>query len=138
MTAPHGTGGRVRNALRSLSGRTGVPSTYSQIVRKCTLTYYADMTWMTSSEARATLPELLTRVDEGDEITITRHGHPVAVMVRPDALRSRRAQSALADAERVHELLATARATALHSSGGMSPQRAEQLVGEIRAGRAAR
>lgn len=96
------------------------------------------MTSITTSEARASLPDLLARVNEGDEVTITRHGHPVAVMVRPDALRSRRAETALADAERVHELLATARATALPRSGGVSPQRAEELVREIRAGREAR
>ncbi len=45
------------------------------------------MTTMTVSEARAALPELLTRVEEGEEVTITRHGKAVAVLVRPDALR---------------------------------------------------
>jgi antitoxin (DNA-binding transcriptional repressor) of toxin-antitoxin stability system len=39
---------------------------------------------MTISEARAALPEVLNRVAEGEEITITRHGRPVAVVVRPD------------------------------------------------------
>jgi prevent-host-death family protein len=48
------------------------------------------MTSITVSEARAALPELLSRVQDGEEITITRHGRPVAVLVRPDALRSRR------------------------------------------------
>lgn len=37
------------------------------------------------------MPELLDRVLAGDEVTITRHGRPVAVVVRPDALRVRRA-----------------------------------------------
>lgn len=36
------------------------------------------------SEARANLPLLLTRVADGEEITITRHGHPVAVVVGHD------------------------------------------------------
>jgi antitoxin (DNA-binding transcriptional repressor) of toxin-antitoxin stability system len=39
---------------------------------------------MTISEARAALPEVLNRVDEGEEITITRHGRAAAVVVRPD------------------------------------------------------
>jgi len=39
---------------------------------------------LTISEARAALPEVLNRVAEGEEITITRHGRPVAVVVRPD------------------------------------------------------
>jgi prevent-host-death family protein len=43
------------------------------------------MASMTVSEARAALPRLLTRVDAGEEITITRRGKPVAVVVRPDA-----------------------------------------------------
>jgi antitoxin (DNA-binding transcriptional repressor) of toxin-antitoxin stability system len=46
---------------------------------------------MTVSEARAALPELLDRVLAGEEVTITRHGRPVAVVVRPDSLRVRRA-----------------------------------------------
>ncbi|MGH3814617.1 MAG: type II toxin-antitoxin system Phd/YefM family antitoxin [Pseudonocardiaceae bacterium] len=33
---------------------------------------------------------MLDRVAQGDEITITRHGQPVAVVVRPEALRTRR------------------------------------------------
>lgn len=39
---------------------------------------------MTVSEARAALPEVLTRVAAGEEITITRYGSAVAVVVRPD------------------------------------------------------
>jgi prevent-host-death family protein len=93
------------------------------------------MTSMTVSEARAALPELLTRVEEGEEVTITRHGRTVAVIVRPDALRSRRARAALDDADRIHDLLAEAAVTALPEGAGLTPQRAEELIGEIRAGR---
>ena len=46
--------------------------------------YDSCMAVMTVSEARAALPEVLTRVAQGEEITITRHGSPVAVVVRPD------------------------------------------------------
>ena len=44
---------------------------------------------MTVSEARAALPEVLTRVAQGEEITITRYGSPIAVVVRPDVVWSR-------------------------------------------------
>lgn len=42
------------------------------------------MAVMTISEARAALPEVVNRVAEGEQITITRHGQPAAVVVRPD------------------------------------------------------
>jgi hypothetical protein len=41
---------------------------------------------MTISEARAALPEVVSRVAEGEEVTITRHGRPAAVVVRPDVM----------------------------------------------------
>jgi antitoxin (DNA-binding transcriptional repressor) of toxin-antitoxin stability system len=44
------------------------------------------MAMMTVSEARAALPEVLTRVAAGEEITITRYGSAVAVVVRPDVV----------------------------------------------------
>lgn len=43
---------------------------------------------MTVTEARAALPEVLTRVAQGEEITITRYGSPIAVVVRPDIMWS--------------------------------------------------
>ena len=93
---------------------------------------------MTVSEARAALPEVLDRVAGGEEVTITRHGRPVAVVVRPDILWSRRARAALDDAERIHALLAEAAATDLPDDRGLTVQRAEELIAEIRAGRDAR
>jgi antitoxin (DNA-binding transcriptional repressor) of toxin-antitoxin stability system len=96
------------------------------------------MVSMTVSEARAGLPELLNRVEDGEEIVITRHGRAVAVVVRPDVLRSRRAHGALADAERIHALLVGAGATALPESGGLTAQRADELIAELRAGRESR
>jgi antitoxin (DNA-binding transcriptional repressor) of toxin-antitoxin stability system len=93
------------------------------------------MAMMSISEARAALPELLSRVEEGEEVTITRHGRPVAVLVRPDALRRRRAGTALDDAERIHELIAQASAAPLPEGTGLTAARAEQLIAEIRAGR---
>jgi prevent-host-death family protein len=96
------------------------------------------MTSMSASEARAALPELLNRVEDGEEVVITRHGRPVAVLVRPDALRVRRAESALDDAGRIHALLAEAAAAPLPEGTGLTGQRAEELIAEIRASRDAR
>jgi prevent-host-death family protein len=93
------------------------------------------MTTMSASEARAALPELLNRVEDGEEVTITRHGRPVAVLVRPDALRVRRAQTVLEDAARIHDLLAEAAAAPLPEGSGLTEQRAEELIAEIRASR---
>lgn len=93
---------------------------------------------MTVSEARAALPELLSRVEEGEEITITRHGRAVAVLVRPDALRSRRADAVVQDAARLHELLTQGAAEPLPEGPGLTARRAEELISGIRAGRGAR
>jgi len=93
---------------------------------------------MTVSEARAALPELLNQVENGEEVTITRHGHPVAVVVRPDALRSRRSGIANENARRIHDLLASASEADLSQMTGLTSRRAEQLISEIRAGRRSR
>jgi antitoxin (DNA-binding transcriptional repressor) of toxin-antitoxin stability system len=50
--------------------------------------YDLGMAVMTVSEARAVLPEVLTRVARGEEITITRYGRPIAIVVRPDVVWS--------------------------------------------------
>lgn len=93
---------------------------------------------MTVSEARAALPEILDRVAAGEEVTITRYGKPAAVVVRPDALRTRRADQALAAAERLQDRLVEARSRPLDSTPGISEARAEELVAEVRASRASR
>lgn len=72
---------------------------------------------MTVSEARAGLPALLDRVQAGDEVTITRHGQPVAVVVRPDALRARRAEAMFAVADEIHDQLAASRLAPLVQAG---------------------
>lgn len=98
----------------------------------------AYVTTLTVSEARAVLPELLNRVEDGEEITITRHGQAVAVLVRPDALRVRRAARVLAEAEQIHSVLSTARSTPLPAAGGMTADRAEELIADLRAARRTR
>jgi antitoxin (DNA-binding transcriptional repressor) of toxin-antitoxin stability system len=96
------------------------------------------MAVMTVSEARAALPEVLNRVADGEEITITRHGRPVAVIVRPDILWSRsRAQGVLEEAERLTEMLREVEKTPM-SRGGISAEYAEEIIAEIREGRSRR
>lgn len=96
------------------------------------------MTVISASEARATLPELLDRVDRGEEVTITRHGREVAVLVRPDALVARRADRALADAERLQNLLDRGRGTPLAAAPSVASERADELAATLRAERAER
>ena len=93
---------------------------------------------MSASEARASLPEILDRVLAGEEVTITRHGEAVAVVVRPDTIRIRRADRALADAERLRDILARGRISRLSDAPDLTVERAEQLVAEVAAARSAR
>ncbi|HXA34459.1 MAG TPA: type II toxin-antitoxin system Phd/YefM family antitoxin [Acidimicrobiales bacterium] len=96
------------------------------------------MVTMTSSEARAALPNVLDLVDKGEEVTITRHGRPVAVVVRPDALRSRRADHALKAADRIRATLEAGRRRSLLPATGITADRADELVSTIRTDRDAR
>lgn len=96
------------------------------------------MATMSVSEARAALPEILDRVLAGEEITITRHGRAVAVVVRPDAIRVRRADRALAEAERLRDLLDRGRSTRLCDAPAVSVERAAELVADVAASRSAR
>lgn len=96
------------------------------------------MPTMSVSEARAALPEVLDRVVAGEEVTITRHGQTVAVVVRPDSLRVRRADGALANAERVRDLLARSRTVELDDAPPLAAGRADELVAEVATSRSAR
>jgi prevent-host-death family protein len=95
------------------------------------------MSSRTVTEARATLPELLDRVEAGDEVVITRHGKPIAVLVAPERVRIRHAPTSLDAARHLADLLAAA---AQQSQGQptITAHLAEQLVGEVRAARRAR
>lgn len=92
---------------------------------------------LTVSQARAALPELLTRVEEGEQVTITRHGRAVAVLVRPDVLRAR-AEVVIDDAARIHQLLDAAAEDREPLEPGLTEQRADELIARIRAGRDSR
>ncbi len=90
---------------------------------------------MTVSEARACLPRILERVLAGGEVTLTRHGHPVAVVIRPDRLRVRRADDALEGTATLTEVLEEAGRSPLRNDAGLSEERAEALLTELRASR---
>jgi prevent-host-death family protein len=95
------------------------------------------MSSRTVTEARATLPELLDRVEAGDEVVITRHGKPIAVLVAPERARIRHASTSLDAARHLADLLAAA-AQQPQGQPTITAHLAEQLVGEVRAARRAR
>lgn len=90
------------------------------------------------SEARAALPAILDKVMAGDEVTITRHGRPVAVIVRHDALRARRADEALAAAERIQSVITEGRKSRLRRKPSIREDRAAELIADVRAARSTR
>jgi prevent-host-death family protein len=87
------------------------------------------------TEARAALPSLIDRVEAGEEVTITRHGRPVAVLVSPSSLPVRRAALAFRAARTVREARERAGGRTLSSTGGLDLARAEQLIEDVEAGR---
>jgi antitoxin (DNA-binding transcriptional repressor) of toxin-antitoxin stability system len=93
---------------------------------------------VTVSEARATLPMLLERVQAGEEITLTRHGQAVAVIVRPDTLRARRADGVLAAAARLHDLFEAGRRLPLPVLPPLDEERAAALLAVVRSSRSQR
>lgn len=67
-------------------------------------------------------------------MAITRHGRVIAVLVRPDVLRTRRAPTAWGEADRIADLLDSARGVPLPRPA-ISPERAEMLAETVREGR---
>ena len=93
---------------------------------------------MTVSKARAALPQILQRVLAGEEVTITRHGEPVAVVVRPDTLRARRASERQSDADRLRDLIVSSRKAELKPRPTLSESQADALLADIKAARSKR
>jgi prevent-host-death family protein len=88
------------------------------------------------SEARANLPTLLDRVAGGEEITITRHGVAVAVLMPSERVKTRRkaVQEALSRAAEIGRQIDDARSQPLPPPLG-DPTSAELRVAELRAER---
>ena len=95
------------------------------------------MTTISASAARQTFTTQLDRVEAGEEVSITRHGRVVAVLVRPDVLAARRAQKAWDAAERIASRLDAYRAERLPDVT-IDTARADDLIASIRAERASR
>lgn len=112
---------------------TAFPDDLYGLVHLCTIRRVS--TSLTVSEARAVLPQLLDRVAAGEEVTITRHGKPAAVLVRPDSLRARRADEALAAARRIGDALEEGRRSPLSARPTLRRDRADALIEDIRTGR---
>lgn len=93
------------------------------------------MSTLAVSEARAALSEILDEVEAGGEVTLTRHGKPVAVIIRPDMLRIRRGTSIIEEATLLRARLTAARKAPKPATGGLSIERAEEYVAQIRADR---
>jgi antitoxin (DNA-binding transcriptional repressor) of toxin-antitoxin stability system len=93
---------------------------------------------MTVSEARAGLSQMIERVMAGEEITLTRHGQAVAVVVRPDVLRVRRADHALAAAAELADVIDQGRRSPLRARPTLSEERADALIADVRAARSGR
>lgn len=87
------------------------------------------------TEVRADLAKVLDRVSAGDEVTITRHGRPVAVLVRPDRLRAR-VDWVFEEAARFRVELETTPTDP--APAGLSEKRAGELLADIRRVRAGR
>ncbi|WP_223623030.1 type II toxin-antitoxin system Phd/YefM family antitoxin [Microbacterium sp. EST19A] len=95
------------------------------------------MSIISASAARQSLPTQLDRVEAGEEVSITRHGRVVAVLVRPDVLAARRATAAWRAADQIETLLTRARDEPLKPPA-MTIERADELIESVRSDRAAR
>ena len=93
-------------------------------------------TTLSATEARASLPQILDQVELGAEVTLTRHGKPVAIIVHPEALVNRRIDAqALATSQRVRRLIHDARSRPLAEAGTLSVTDADALAATVRADR---
>lgn len=92
--------------------------------------YISDVAVMTMTEARATLPQVLDRVAAGEEITITRRGKPVAVVLRPDIVRSP-IQAEIVTGEGGFHATARRRAAAARRIIDAAPMDVEDVVAEL-------
>lgn len=92
---------------------------------------------MTVTEARADLPSLLDAVERGQEITITRHGKAVAVLMGVDLARQRRLARSTEATARIRKMLDDAKSQRkpLVPASTLTVERAEEWIAEIRAAR---
>jgi prevent-host-death family protein len=100
--------------------------------------YVVDLVWnqaMTISEIRAVLPAAIDRVQNGEEVFITRHGQNVAVLVQPQKWYGRRSGGVFERAGSLAKRLEDAKKKPLQVSEVISQERGEELIGWVREGR---
>jgi prevent-host-death family protein len=97
--------------------------------------YNSSVVTISVSDARATLPDLLNKVEQGEEVTITRHGQPIAVVVRPDALRPRAIAQLREASEEIERRLQAAARRPRREATALPAGYADRLVAEVRADR---
>ena len=100
-------------------------------------TFIMSMT-VSVSEARAGLSEIVERVLAGEEVTLTRHGVAVAIVLRPDVFRARRLTPAMTMAQELRTRLDRARHEPLDRTTGLTIDEADELVAYVQASRSAR
>lgn len=93
------------------------------------------MTTYSLSEARANLAELLSRAENGEDVTITRHGRPVAAVVGHDHWMKQKRLDVLERARELRADLEAARDKPLPKFPINSNYDYEAHITEIREGR---
>lgn len=93
------------------------------------------MKTMKVSEARAHFRAVIERVKKGEEVTLTQNGEPVARIVSLDKRPFRWRPETIEAADRMMERMRQARSKPFDIGPGITPERAEELVREIRAER---
>jgi prevent-host-death family protein len=97
--------------------------------------YNGVMETMKVSEARAHFRAVIERVKKGEEVTLTQNGEPVAKLVSVEERPSRWRPETLEAAERTLREIREARSRPFDIGRGISVERGEQLIREIRAER---
>lgn len=87
------------------------------------------------TDARARLPELLTRAAEGEEIHILRHGRSEAVLIGHDRWVKTRQHDIVIEAREIRRQIEAARGKPLPDFPTSSEWDAEAHIAEIREGR---
>lgn len=72
------------------------------------------------TEAKGQLTELVRRAESGDEVILTRHGHPAVRLVRINAMPDRKSRRALLESIRA--------STAAKATSGASAARSQDFL----------
>ncbi|MGH2950797.1 MAG: type II toxin-antitoxin system Phd/YefM family antitoxin [Solirubrobacterales bacterium] len=93
------------------------------------------MTTFSVTQVRARLRAVLDLVKDGHEVVLTQNGEPVAVILHPTKLKARRDMPTWGAAAARLDRLREARHARPERGAGLDPERAEQLVAEVRRAR---